>query len=256
MCKTETSHDLVARVFPRFGQIAYFYLEFSLALKCIFVFQWLAIVINLVFISWHSIEKRVKFSFSSGIWRFRPIAGSLSTSSPRPRRVVVETTMLILMRLTHRHRGELAVGRSFPKPYQLVLRTEIGIDDKDGKAHSSLVSCKLIGQFWVQNSCNRSRTVLEKFSSSKNWNTRTLISALIVFLISFCFHVWYSKIVLLFLCSWVMNNLQFRVWVWSIQILQRGKDSVLSHDDAIKRLLFSTTFSPTIWLRPVSGNTY
>ena len=55
--------------------------------------------------------------------------------------------MLILMRLTHRHRGELAVGRSFPKPYQLVLRTEIGIDDKDGRAHSSLVSCKLIGQF-------------------------------------------------------------------------------------------------------------
>lgn len=99
------------------------------------------------FLFYDTIEKRVKFSFSSGIWRFRPIAGSLSTSSPRPRRVVVETTMLILMRLTHRHRGELAVGRSFPKPYQLVLRTEIGIDDKDGRAHSSLVSCKLIGQF-------------------------------------------------------------------------------------------------------------
>ena len=34
--KTETSRDLVARVFPHFKQFAYFYFEFSLVTRDIF----------------------------------------------------------------------------------------------------------------------------------------------------------------------------------------------------------------------------
>ena len=36
-CKSKTNHDLVARVFPRFRQFGYFYFEFSLALKVVFL---------------------------------------------------------------------------------------------------------------------------------------------------------------------------------------------------------------------------
>ena len=40
-CKTQTNHDLVNRVFPRFRQLNCLYFEFSLALKGIFLsFDW------------------------------------------------------------------------------------------------------------------------------------------------------------------------------------------------------------------------
>ena len=37
-CKTKTNHDLVAHVFPRFRQFCWFYFEFSLALRDIFLY--------------------------------------------------------------------------------------------------------------------------------------------------------------------------------------------------------------------------
>ena len=36
-CQSKTNHDLVARVFPRFRQSGCFHLEFSLAIKNIFL---------------------------------------------------------------------------------------------------------------------------------------------------------------------------------------------------------------------------
>ena len=57
-CKTQTSHDLVNRVFPRFRQFNCLYFEFSLALKGIFPFFWLAVLITLDLVSRHSFERR------------------------------------------------------------------------------------------------------------------------------------------------------------------------------------------------------
>ena len=58
-CKTETNHDLVARVFPRFRRFGCFY--FSSALKGnIF---WLNVVIILVLVLWPSMKRSIVVSF-------------------------------------------------------------------------------------------------------------------------------------------------------------------------------------------------